>query len=81
MTCLDTQSQAQSDKKKASHVRDKIVARGSLSRPFPPWMFCTVIVHEIIMTKSMIHTGSISDKKAYCTKREFLELFYENYYF
>ena len=40
-----------------------------------------VIVHENIMKESIYPTKSISDKKAECTKREFLELFYENYCF
>ena len=29
----------------------------------PPLDFCTVIIHEIILSKSTIPTGSISDKK------------------
>ena len=30
----------------------------------PPWICCMVIVQEIILSKSIISTGSISDKKA-----------------
>ena len=40
-----------------------------------------MIVHEIILKKSIGPTKSISDKKAKCTKREFLELFYDDYFF
>ena len=47
----------------------------------PPLDFCTVIVHEIILSKITIPTGLISDKKAQCNKRGLLKLFYESDFF
>ena len=55
--------------------------RISLRTPSPPWISCMVTVHKIIMSKSIIPVGSISDKKDQCAKRESLKLFYENYCF
>ena len=35
----------------------------AMLKTLPPVDFCTVIVHEIILLKSTIPTGSISEKK------------------
>ena len=34
-----------------------------VSRTLPPWICCTVIVHEIVISKTIIPTASISVKK------------------
>ena len=41
----------------------------------PPLDFCTVIVHEIMLSKSTIPTGSISDKKLSVPRENFSNYF------